>query len=114
MTMLFKRTRLRKDFEIGNVDIESLHSLHDDLEVGGDRGDYSERVGLTQNPISTLSISTFPILHALLRGLDYCLKIVYKLKGGVTAWKHNRTSRCCKEESPRLHQVKDWNGGRQA
>ena len=60
-----------------------------DGEVPSNRGDYGERVGLTQNPISTLSISTFPILHALLRGLDYCLKIVYKLKGGVTAWKQN-------------------------
>ena len=44
---------------------------------------------LTQNPISTLSINTFPILLALLRGLDYCLKIIYKLKSGVTAWKQN-------------------------
>ena len=25
----------------------------------------------------------------MLRGLDYCLKIVYKLKGGATAWKQN-------------------------
>ena len=50
--------KIEEGFEIGNVDIETLHSLYEDLEVDGevpsDRGDYSERVGLTQNPISTL------------------------------------------------------------
>eukprot|EP00731_Ephydatia_muelleri_P028943 Em0020g587a len=84
---------IKEGFEIGNVDIEALHALYDDLAVDGEvqcnRGDYSERVGLTQSPISTLAIQTFPILHALLRGLDYCLKIVYKLKAGVTAWIQN-------------------------
>ena len=84
---------IKEGFEIGNVDIEALHALYDDLAVDGEvqcnRGDYSERVGLTQSPISTLAIQTFPILHALLRGLDYCLKIVYKLKVGVTAWIQN-------------------------
>ena len=57
--------KIEEGFEIGNVDIETLHSLYDDLEVDGEvpstRGDYSERVGLTQNPISTLSINKFPI-----------------------------------------------------
>ena len=70
---------IKEGFEIGNVDIEALHALYDDLavdvEVQSNRGDYSERVGLTQSPISTLAIQTFPILHVLLRGLDYCLKI---------------------------------------
>ena len=84
---------IKEGFEIGNVDIEALHALYDDLAVDGEvqcnRGDYCERVGLTQSPISTLAIQTFPVLHALLRGLDYCLKIVYKLKAGVTAWIQN-------------------------
>ena len=42
------------------------------------RGDYDFRHGLTQNPITSFSVKTFPILHALLRGLDYCLKLVWK------------------------------------
>ena len=57
--------KIEEGFEIGNVDIETLQSLYDDLEVDGEvpgtRGDYSEHVGLTQNPISTLSSLThFP------------------------------------------------------
>ena len=48
--------KVEEGFEIGNVDNETLY---DDLAVDGkglsNRGDYSERVGLTQNPISTLS-----------------------------------------------------------
>ena len=88
-----QENNIKEGFEIGNVDIEALHALYDDLAVDGEvqcnRGDYCERVGLTQSPISTLAIQTFPILHALLRGLDYCLKIVYKLKAGVTAWIQN-------------------------
>ena len=70
-------------FEIGDVDIDSLKALYEDLEVDGVvqscRGDYDFRHGLTQNPITSFSVKTFPILHALLRGLDYCLKLVYKL-----------------------------------
>ena len=80
-------------FEIGEVDIESLKALYDDLEVDGEvqtrRADYHLRHGLTQNPITAFSVKTFPILHALLRGLDYCLKLVYKLSAGVDEWKEN-------------------------
>lgn len=46
---------------MGNVDIEALHALYDDLAVDG---------AVPQSPISTLAIRTFPILHALLRDLD--------------------------------------------
>ena len=34
-------------------------------------------------------MNKFPILHALLRGLNYCLKLVYKLSAGVDEWKEN-------------------------
>ena len=51
---------IKEGFEIGNVDMEALHALYDDLAVDGEvqcnRRDYSERVGLTQSPISTLQI----------------------------------------------------------
>ena len=81
-------------FEIGEVDVESLKALYEDLEVGGEvqtrRADYHRRHGLTQYPIIAFSVNTFPILHALLRGLDYCLKLVYKLNAGVDEWKENR------------------------
>ena len=33
---------------------------------------------------------TFPILHALLRGFDFCLKVLYKLNAGVTSWKEGK------------------------
>ena len=81
-------------FEIGDVDINSLKALYEDLEVDGVvqsyRGDYNFRHGLTQNPITSFSVKTFPILHALLRGLDYCLKLVYKLNAKVNVWKENK------------------------
>ena len=51
-------------------------------------------MGLTLNPITSFNIHTFPILHALLRGLDYCLKIIYKLNAGVTAWKESKHQLC--------------------
>ena len=57
---------IKEGFDIGNVDIEAPHALYDDLAVDGEvqcnRGDYSECVGLTQSPISTLTIQTFPAL----------------------------------------------------
>ena len=62
------KDNIKEGFEIGNVDIEALHAMYDD------RGDYREHVGLTHSPISPLAIRTFPILHALFRGLKYCLK----------------------------------------
>ena len=80
-------------FEIGEVDVESLRALCEDLEVDGEvqtrRADYHLRHGLTQNPITAFSVNTFPILHALLRDLDYCLKLVCKLSAGVDEWKEN-------------------------
>ena len=60
-----------------------------DGEVQTRRADYHMRHGLTQNPITAFSVNTFPILHALLRGLYYCLKLVYKLSAGVDEWKEN-------------------------
>ena len=81
-------------FEIGEVDIGSLKALYEDLEVDGEvqscRGDYDFRHGLTQNLITSFSVKTFPILHALLRGLDYYLKLVYKLNAEVNMWKENK------------------------
>eukprot|EP00731_Ephydatia_muelleri_P007037 Em0003g1285a len=81
-------------FEIGEVDIDSLKAQYEDLEVDGVvqscRGDYDFRHGLKQNPITSFSLKTFPILHALLRGLDYCLKLVYKLNAAVNVWKENK------------------------
>ena len=54
------KDNIKEGFEIGNVDIEALHAMHDDLAVDGEvqcnRGDYRERVGLTHSPISTLAI----------------------------------------------------------
>ena len=46
-------------------------------------------LALTQNPITSFNVHTFPILHALLRGLNYYLKIIYKLNAGVTVWKES-------------------------
>ena len=76
-----------------DVNIDCLKALYESLEVDGDvskhRGDYEERMGLTQNPITSFNVHTFPILHALLRGMDYYLKIIYKLNAGVTVWKES-------------------------
>ena len=58
-------------------------------EVQAHRANYHLRNRLTQNPITALSVKTIPILHALLRGLDYSLKLVYKLSAGVDEWKEN-------------------------
>ena len=62
-------------FEIGEVDIDSLKSLYDVFEVdivqSCPRG---VRHGLTMNPITSFSVKTFPILHALLRGIHFCLQ----------------------------------------
>ena len=81
-------------FEIGKVDIDSLKALYEDLEVDGVvqscRGDYDSRHGLSQNSITSFSVKTFPILHALLCGLDYCLMLVYKLNAEVNVWKENK------------------------
>ena len=56
-------------------------------------------MGLTQNPISAYNVATFPILHALLRGLDYCLKVAYKLNAGFTSWKENQKQKTKKKEA---------------
>eukprot|EP00731_Ephydatia_muelleri_P030882 Em0022g396a len=55
-------------FEIGEVDVKSLRALYE---------------------VDAFSVNTFPILHALLRDLDYCLKLVCKLSAGVDEWKEN-------------------------
>ena len=55
-------------------------------------------MGLTQTPITSFNVYTFPILHTLLRDLNYCLKIIYKLNAGVTAWNGN------KEQAVRVNQ----------
>ena len=47
-------------------------------------------MGLTQCPITGVSINFFPILHALLRGFNFCLEILYKLNAGVTSWKEGK------------------------
>ena len=67
--------QIKDGFEIGNVDIATLNALYenladDDKGVKKHQGDYKDRMGLTQNPISAYNVATFPILHALLRGLD--------------------------------------------
>lgn len=64
--------------------------VDEDGNVVKRRGDYSKRLGLTQCPITGVSIKTFPILHALLRGFDFCLKILHKLNAGVTSWKDGK------------------------
>ena len=70
--------QIQDGFEMDNVDIDTLKALYKSLEVDGEvsksRGDYEERMGLTQIPITSFNVHTFPIFHALLRGLDYCLK----------------------------------------
>lgn len=66
--------QIKEGFEMDNVNIDCLKNLYESLEVDGEvykhRGDYEERMGSTQNPITSLNIHTIPILHALLRGLD--------------------------------------------
>ena len=80
-------------FEIGYMNICTLNALYENLEVDGQdkrrKADYVERLGLTQNPITSLDIKVFPILHALLRDLDYCFKLIYKLNAGLTTRKEN-------------------------
>ena len=69
--------QIKEGFEMDNVNIniDCLKAIYESLEVDGEvykhRGDYEERMGLTQNSITSFNIHTFPILHALLRGLDY-------------------------------------------
>ena len=86
--------QIKDSFEMGEVEIDELYLLYDDLvdEDGNvvKRRDYGERLGLTQCPITGVSIKTFPILHALLRGFDFCLKVLYKLNAGVTSWKDGK------------------------
>ena len=68
-----------------NVDIVTLKALYECLEVDGEvsehRGDYDERMGLTQNPITSFDVHTFPILHAV---PDYPLS-----KWGYSPGAHN-------------------------
>ena len=87
--------QIKDGFEIREVEIDELNLLYEDLvdedgNVVKRRGDYSKRLGLTQCPITGVSIKTFPILHALLRGFDFCLKILHKLNAGVTLWKDGK------------------------
>ena len=75
--------QIKDGFEMENVDDDTLKALYESLLVDGrvskSRADYEERMGLSQTPLTAFNAHTFPILHALLRGLDYCLKIIYKL-----------------------------------
>ena len=96
--------QIKDGFEIGNVDIATLNALYenladDDKGVKKHQGDYKDRMGLTQNPISAYNVATFPILHALQRGLDYCLKVAYKLNAGFTSWKEDQKQKAKKKEA---------------
>ena len=87
--------QIKDGFEIVEVEIDELNLLYEDLvdedgNVVKRRGDYSERLGLTQCPITGVSIKTFPILHALLQCFNFCLKLLYKLNTGVTSWKKGK------------------------
>ena len=91
-------------FEIGEVDVKSLRALYEvDGEVQTRRADYHLRHGLTQNPITAFSVNTFPILHALLRDLDYCLKLVCKLSAGVDEWKENSQTKAKVRVGKEIH-----------
>ena len=61
--------QIKEGFEMENVDIVTLKAFYECLkvdEVSKHRGDYDERMGLTQDPITSFDVHTFPIPHALL------------------------------------------------
>ena len=62
--------RIDKGFQIGEVSNEDMRNLFQDLQDEGriktKPGDYNQRLGLTQKPITTCEINVFPILHATL------------------------------------------------
>ena len=86
-------SRIEEGFSIGEVSNVDLRKLFQDMQHEGEikskPGDYAERRGLTQNPITTCDIKVFPILHATLRTMDWILKIIYHLAAGVRTWKEN-------------------------
>ena len=56
------------------------------------KGDYKDRMGLTQNPISAYNVATFPIAC-------YCLKVASKLNAGFTSWKEDQKQKTKKKEA---------------
>ena len=69
--------------------IDELNLLYEDLvdEDGNvvKRRDHSERLGLTQCPITGVSIKSNFACFAVM--INFCLKLLYKLNEGVTSWK---------------------------
>ena len=76
---------------IGKEDKDLLNKLIPPVDAGSDSRLLADRVCQMQKPITSFSVKAFQIPHALLCGLDYCLKLVYKLNSKVNE---------CKQISP--------------
>ena len=86
---------VRQGFKIDR-NIESVCELFEalaepdengELIVPKRRGDYKERAGLTQMPITEQNVcEDFSVMHAYLRMFHFILGLIYRLNAGVKIW----------------------------
>ena len=96
--------QIKDGFEIGNVDTVTLNALYenladDDKGVKKHQGDYKDRMGLTQNPISAYNVAIFPIACIAMGFRLLCLKVAYRLNAGFTSWKEDQKQKTKKKEA---------------
>ena len=77
--------------------IESIRAIFDELSdeqgvVARKRDDYVSRAGVTQRPIASTDVTSFQVLHGLLRTFDFVMKLIYHLRAEVLDWKEGASN----------------------
>ena len=78
-------------------EIQSLHAIFNELEQEDGsllkrRNDYSVRAGVTARPIATNQVVSIQVLHALMRSVDFYMKIIVHLSACVFEWSESKAS----------------------
>ena len=67
--------------------------LSDEIEVVAiKRDDYVSRASVTQRPIDSTDVTSFQVLHELLRTFNFVMKLVYHLCAEVLDWKEGASN----------------------
>ena len=77
--------------------IESIRAIFDEQSdeqgvVARKRDDYVSRAGLTQCPIDLTDVTSFQVLHGLLRTFDFVMKLIYHLCAESLDWKEGASN----------------------
>lgn len=72
------------------VSIPELWNMFSLIEKSGKslkRIPTKDRLGLTNKPLlMSTNVNYIPVLHAMLRVFDWCLKVIYHLRASLKSW----------------------------